>query len=144
MSVENLLSKLERVKRTGPDRWIACCPAHGDLHPSLSIRELPDGRVLLHDFGGCDVGDICAAIGLDLSDLYPARLETDEGRAARERQAFSAADALRCLSTEGSLLAVCAQALARGNTLDEKTRHALLILLIAVGRINNAIEVCHG
>jgi hypothetical protein len=42
--------------------------------PSLSIRELDDGRVLVHDFGGCDVGDILAALGLTLTDLFPDRL----------------------------------------------------------------------
>ena len=45
MSADVLLSILEGVKRTGPGRWMARCPAHGDKSPSLSIRELDDGRV---------------------------------------------------------------------------------------------------
>jgi hypothetical protein len=40
----------------------------------LSLRELDDGRVLLHDFGGCETGDVLAAIGLQLSDLFDKRL----------------------------------------------------------------------
>ena len=39
MGVTNLLSTLNKVKQTGPGRWIACCPAHVDKHPSLSVRE---------------------------------------------------------------------------------------------------------
>ncbi|WP_037281989.1 DUF7146 domain-containing protein [Rubellimicrobium mesophilum] len=32
---------------------IACCPAHGDRSPSLSIKDGQDGRLLLHCFAGC-------------------------------------------------------------------------------------------
>jgi len=31
-----LLARLDGVKRTGPDRWIARCPAHDDKRPSLA------------------------------------------------------------------------------------------------------------
>lgn len=65
-----VLDRLSRVRQTAPGRWIACCPAHQDRSPSLSIRELEDGRLLLYDFGGCEVGDVLAAIGLQLSDLF--------------------------------------------------------------------------
>jgi hypothetical protein len=65
-----LLDRLEHVKQTGPGRWIACCPAHEDRSPSLSIREMEDGRLLLYDFGGCHVDAVLAAVGLGLSDLF--------------------------------------------------------------------------
>jgi hypothetical protein len=65
-----ILDRLERVKQTGQARWLARCPAHEDKSPSLSIRELDDGRVLLHDFGGCCVGDVLAALGLSMADLF--------------------------------------------------------------------------
>ena len=64
-----LLDRLDRVRQTGPGRWLARCPAHQDRGPSLSIRELDD-RVLLHDFGGCEPGDVLAAVGLQMSDLF--------------------------------------------------------------------------
>ena len=69
-SVARILDRLERVRQTGPARWIACCPAHEDRSPSLSIREADDGRVLLHDFGECDTTDILSALGLTLRDLF--------------------------------------------------------------------------
>ena len=47
-----LLDRLEAVRETGSSRWIARCPAHDDSSPSLAVRELDDGRILLHDFGG--------------------------------------------------------------------------------------------
>lgn len=67
-----LLSRLESVTATGPDRWKARCPAHPDKTPSLSIRRADD-RILLFDFGGCEVSDILAAIGLTWGDVCPER-----------------------------------------------------------------------
>lgn len=70
-----VLGRLECVRQTGPGRWIACCPAHEDRSPSLSIRELPDGQILLYDFGGCDTDAVLATIGLDMTVLFPEPLE---------------------------------------------------------------------
>jgi len=71
MTAEVLLSRLEQVKQTGKDRWLARCPAHPDKHPSLNIRETPDGKVLIKCFTGCGAADVVAAVGLELSDLFP-------------------------------------------------------------------------
>jgi protein tyrosine phosphatase len=49
---------------------MACCPAHNDKNPSLSIKETKDGDVLLHCFAGCGVDDVVAALGLEMSDLF--------------------------------------------------------------------------
>ncbi len=46
------------------------CPSHEDRGPSLSIRELEDGRVLIFCFAGCRTGDVLATIGLQMSDLF--------------------------------------------------------------------------
>jgi hypothetical protein len=64
-----ILDRLEYAKPSGPGRWICRCPAHSDRSPSLSIREA-DSRVLLHCFAGCEPGDVLAAIGLELKDLF--------------------------------------------------------------------------
>jgi hypothetical protein len=70
-----IIDRLDGVKPTGPGRWIAKCPGHADRSPSLSIREGDDGRVLLHDFGGCSTSDVLEALGLQLSDLFDRPLE---------------------------------------------------------------------
>jgi hypothetical protein len=62
------------VRETGPGRWIAKCPAHKDRNPSLSIRELDDGRILLNDFAGCPTTDVIAALGMQMIDLFPEPL----------------------------------------------------------------------
>ena len=68
--VENILSALDKVRNRGTNSWIACCPAHNDKNPSLSIKETKDGDVLLHCFAGCGVDDVVAALGLEMSDLF--------------------------------------------------------------------------
>lgn len=69
--VENLLSRLDKVKPTGRDRWKACCPAHKSSKQSLAIA-YTDGKVLVHCFAeGCSIHDVLGAVGLTTSDLMP-------------------------------------------------------------------------
>ena len=42
--------------------WIARCPAHDDRHPSLSIADTKDGKVLVRCHAGCDQERIIAAL----------------------------------------------------------------------------------
>ena len=96
MSAAVILDRLTRVKQTGSGRWIACCPAHEDRSPSLSIRELPDGRILLHDFGGCATGEVLATLGLSMRDLFSDALGDFRSSAAR----VPARDVLEALDHE--------------------------------------------
>ena len=70
MTGEELVSRLERVKRSGTG-WTARCPAHDDRTPSLSIDEGDDGRLLLKCHAGCATEAVVAALGLTLADLSP-------------------------------------------------------------------------
>jgi hypothetical protein len=124
MSADTLISKLDKVKRTGKDRWSARCPAHADKGPSLSIRETDDGRVLVHCFAGCSVHEIVQAVGLELSDLFPPRLAGDHARP--ERRPFPATDALRAISFEALVVCAAAAALATGTPLSTVDRERLL------------------
>jgi hypothetical protein len=72
-AVDVLLSRLDRVKRTGPGNWTARCSAHTTEDQVSPVRELDDGRILLHCFAGCDVHDVLAAVDLNVSDLFPPR-----------------------------------------------------------------------
>jgi hypothetical protein len=135
MTVDNLLQRLDNVKRTGPDRWIASCPTRRDKHPSMTIRELPDGRVLVHDFGGDSVHEILAAVSLEMSDLFPARALSD-GRKP-ESKPFYADDALRCLAFEAKLIRLAALETLEGKPLSDGDFDRLEI---AVERIDTAME----
>jgi hypothetical protein len=52
------------------DSWSACCPAHEDRDPSLSIQRRHDGTVLLHCFAGCRTEHVVQALGLQMTDLF--------------------------------------------------------------------------
>ena len=67
---ERILSSLSKVSGNG-QKYKACCPAHEDRSPSLSLLFNKDGRILIHCHAGCEVSDVLAAIGLSLTDLYP-------------------------------------------------------------------------
>lgn len=57
------------------------CPTHDDQHPSLSIRELADGRVLPHCFAGCSQSAIIAA--LQQRGLWSAKPQKTVDRTVR-------------------------------------------------------------
>jgi hypothetical protein len=60
--------------------WKACCPAHGDRKPSLSIGLGEHGQVLLKCFAGCSLERIVESMGLSMTDLFP------EATSAHDRQ----------------------------------------------------------
>lgn len=74
MNEDKILPMLDKVKQVGTGRYKACCPAHADSDPSLSLYFHDDGRILMHCFGGCSAQDVVNAIGLSLSDLFPERI----------------------------------------------------------------------
>lgn len=89
MSAEALVSRLEKVKRLGAGRWQACCPAHPDRTPSLRIRELDDGRVLVKCFGqDCSFEDIVSAAGVDMEEMFPPSPPRAEGYQPERRPFF--------------------------------------------------------
>ena len=69
--VNDILTKVEKVRRTGEGKWLALCTAHDDRSPSLAIKETDDGKILLHCFAGCSVHEIVESMGLTLADLMP-------------------------------------------------------------------------
>ena len=70
--IELILSMLPDVRKNGAG-WSAKCRAHDDERASLSISEGEDGRVLLHCHAGCAPAQVCQALGITLSDLFPPR-----------------------------------------------------------------------
>lgn len=126
MTAETFLERLDKVKRAGKGRWSARCPAHSDQSPSLAVRELPDGRVLVHCFTGCGVDSILAAVGLEFSDLYPEQPEPKYEKAPK-RERFHALDVLRALAREAMIVdAAAAQIQARGYLKDDEAERLAL------------------
>lgn len=139
--IDGLLDRLERVKSTGPDRWIACCPAHDDNTPSLSLRETEDGTVLIKCWAGCGAADVVAAVGLELSDLFPERTG-HHYKPKRASRRWIPRDVLCCMADEAVLTAIAAEDLASGRTLAQPDRERLHT---AWKRLNAAVrEVGRG
>lgn len=132
MTAETVLSRLEKVRRTAPGRWVACCPSHADKSPSLAVRELDDGRVLLHCFAECSTEDVLDAVGLAFDDLFAERLP--EHRYKPERVPFPAADVLRCVKNESLIVAVAAANMARGEKLSMGDRERTMLAAERIAR----------
>lgn len=49
----------------------ACCPAHEDRSPSLSVALCDDGRILVHCHAGCAAHEVFDAVGLQIQDAAP-------------------------------------------------------------------------
>ena len=77
--LDRVLGCLEGVKKAAGGSFVARCPAHEDRQASLSVAEGEDGRVLLKCFAGCETADICAAMSLELADLFPPK-ESGNGK----------------------------------------------------------------
>ncbi len=132
-NVESLISRLERVKRTGTGRWMARCPSHADKTASLSVRELDDGRILMHCFAACNVGEILGSIGLTINDLFPERLP--DGKP--ERRPFPAADVLRAIAVEAQLVAFVGADICQGVVIGTQVKDRVFL---AVSRINSGLD----
>ena len=139
MSVDTLLSRLDKVRKTGNGRWTSRCPAHDDRGPSLAIRELDDGRVLLHCFAGCESASVLDALGLTFNDLFPEPLTQENMK--RERRPFIAGDVLRCLAFESLFIYQCALSLSKEDQLPQSTKERLLV---AVSRFQHGVEVANA
>lgn len=136
MSASDLLDRLQHVRRSGPGKWRAQCPVHGGMNKqSLAIKEKDDGSVLLHCFSHeCSAADIVAAVGLELTDLFPPRdLPEGEHRRKPERKPWTAYDILGAMRDDVMVAAVIVCDVAKRGSATDDERADLLDL---GGRLN--------
>lgn len=60
MTASEIALSLPRGRKSG-DGFVACCPAHDDKEPSLSLRDA-DGHLLVHCHAGCDQRAVVGAL----------------------------------------------------------------------------------
>ncbi len=126
---------LEGVRETGGDSWVARCPSHEDRSPSLKVKGADDGKILIHCFAGCSVGEVVGAVGVQLSDLFPERPK--EHYRCGINKPFPAAAVLKTVGFEAIVVQLAAAMMARGEELPPGYRERLRV---ASGRLQEAIR----
>jgi len=129
-AAEKLLSRVVH-RFTGSDHGIFRVPTRNDRRMSGTFKIEDDGRLLIYDHGGESATQILAAIGLELSDLYPEPLH---GHRKGSRRPFPAADCLRAVAFEGTVMLAIGTAMLAGEAWDRER------LVIALERVNGALS----
>ena len=70
LTAEELAHRLEKPKKQGAG-WMACCPAHDDKNPSLSINDGNNGKPVVRCHVGCSQKSVLKALQDD--GLWPKR-----------------------------------------------------------------------
>lgn len=131
-AAERLLDRLERPQRTRPGAWMAGCPCcQSRRGRPIGVRELADGRVLVHAFCGCSTESVLHAIGLELKDLFDAPLVTTSLPASRVR--FSPKEMLAAISEEVDIAALVAAAISDGKPVSAADMHRLATAASRIG-----------
>lgn len=139
MRAEALVSRLAKVRETARGNWLACCPAHEDKSPSLTLRETEDGHVLVHCFAGCSAQEILSAVGLEFDALFPEKPTHHRKRPLR--RPFNAHDVLAALETEAMIVSLAALDIGKGKAIDEVSRERLLL---ASQRLREGVGMVNG
>lgn len=141
MSADALLAACRKVRKTGAESWVACCPAHEDKSPSMTVRETADGMVLLHCFAGCSFESIIGAAGIQADDLFPEKLPAGDPPGKPIKRRYPAADVLLMVEREMQVMAVVAGDLAEGRRLPP---HDVERMRVAQKRIEEARRLALG
>jgi hypothetical protein len=120
--IDQVLARLENVRRSGRG-FRADSPCGNRSRGALSIAESDAGGVLLHDFSGFSVSEVCDAIGLRTSDLFPPRAREQtpaDRRENRDRLALTGVRAAaEVLAAEGTIVLSAVGWLLTGEPLRE-------------------------
>jgi len=134
--IDELLSRLEGVKQTSSNQYMARCPAHDDHNPSLSVA-VKDGRILIHCFAGCGADEVLANLDLSLSDLFDKPLD-HRGKPIPKRDRWDARALLKTSLDESIVILIAANQVIKGLPLStEDHKRACL----AVERLAGIVEM---
>ncbi len=68
--LDQILDRLVNVKKSGTNKWIACCPVHEDKTPSMGVWDEGE-RIIMHCLGcGAKGPDIMGALSLPVRMLF--------------------------------------------------------------------------
>lgn len=137
-AIDILLSRLDGVRQSAGNAWMAKCPAHPDRSPSLAVSHADDGRILVHCFAGCEPNSVLDAVGMSIRDLFPQALTH---HAPPRKLGVNAFDVLRAMRHETLVLQLIAEEFSTGEPppvgMRERAHQA-------AERIRTALALCDG
>jgi hypothetical protein len=139
-ALDAVLARLDSPREVAPGRWRARCPAHdGKSRSTLSLTRGDDDRVLLHCFGGCEVEQVVATLGLQLADLMPPAPTTH--RAGPMRAPFVPAQVFGAVRHEVGVVSVIASDMHRSRAVSDDD---YVRLKVAADRLDEAATHAYG
>ena len=136
---ENFLSRLEGVRNTGLNKWMAKCTVHPDRSASLGIKQLDD-KIIFNCFAGCDKQSILSAVGLKFEDLFPDKVGYEKKPIPR----FSRSEFFDIAMNEAGILALAVGMLLNGDDICEKNLERVRIAIEKIASMNLEVRKNNG
>jgi hypothetical protein len=136
------LEQRGKVRYFGADQLRAACPCCGGRSThTLSAKRGDNGGVLVKCFKSeCDIEAIARALGLEMADLFPQRMDGHASPKPRRIGLLPPMQALELIASEAWLIAVAGENLASGHALAEAD---LVRIRAASARIQNIVKEAH-
>lgn len=139
--IDKLLPRLEGVKKTGLNKWLAKCPNHTDKTASFAVKLTDDGNVLIHCFAGCSVESILTAVGLTFSDLFPQRTarDFDPTKPRPKPPKFTASEMVRLCVFESTVISLAMASILKGVALSQADHDRVQMALDTIDEIRREV-----
>jgi hypothetical protein len=111
---------------------MAACPCCESKHGRpISVRELDDGRLLVHPFCSCSTDAVLSKLGLRLCDLFPERLPQHTYPPTHSR--IPAADLLAAIDHEVIVVSLILNDVLAAGSATEAQRARLFQAAVRIG-----------
>jgi hypothetical protein len=140
-NIDLFLPRLDKVKQTAPNKWVALCPAHNDKHPSLGVTLTSDGAILIKCWTGCGAQAIVESVGLSLRDLFPqkAAKEFDLTKPRPKAPRFSKSELFDILLIEAVILAFAYEEQRNGKTISDIDHNRAVVAFNSILRLHSEV-----
>lgn len=135
--INYILSRLNKVSKSGLNKWRACCPGHGGKDANMAVKLTDEGHILFRCHSHqCGIEDILAGAGLDWNDVMPEERNQDTIKPNMPNMPYG--DGLKALKYESQIVLASAY-MMRAGTL---TQNDLDRLEVSMNRVHNVMREC--
>jgi hypothetical protein len=133
-----ILDRLHNVKKLRVGNWVAGCPCcQSKRGRPISVRELDDGRLLIHPFCGCETESVLGALGLALSDLFDRAIDQHLGPS---HSRVPARDILEAIDTEVTTVVMVLDDILAQRKVNPEQIERLTQAAAAIGRARSQLH----